>query len=133
MRRTSNASNRAPSRSRSSALSFDPFARAASMAVGASDPGLGLTIAKMLANLMGGELTASSQSGHGSIFTVRLFLPELNLQAAHTLERLNQTVRHPRHGYAGARRKILVVDNEEADRKSKDFIVKPVCHSELLD
>ncbi len=105
---------------------FDPFARATSVAVGASGSGLGLTIAKMLTDLMGGELTASSQLGQGSIFTVRLFLPELHSQPGHSLERLAPAVRKPRHGYAGARRKILVVDNEEADRDLLVSLLEPL-------
>ena len=105
---------------------FDPFARATSAAVGATGSGLGLTIAKMLTDLMGGELTASSQLGVGSIFKVRLFLPELHLQPGHSLERLSQTVRQPRKGYAGARRKILVVDNEEADRDLLVSLLEPL-------
>jgi len=105
---------------------FDPFTRAASVAVGASGSGLGLTIAKMLTDLMGGELTASSQPGQGSIFTVRLFLPELHSQPGQSLERLAPAVRKPRHGYAGARRKILVVDNEEADRDLLVSLLEPL-------
>ncbi|MES2947142.1 MAG: ATP-binding protein [Pseudomonadota bacterium] len=105
---------------------FDPFARAASVAVGATGSGLGLTIAKMLTDLMGGELTASSQPGQGSVFKVRLFLPELHLQAGHAVERLAQAVRQPRRGYAGERRKILVVDNEEADRDLLVSLLEPL-------
>ena len=105
---------------------FDPFARATSVAVGASGSGLGLTIAKMLTDLMGGELTASSKLGQGSVFTVRLFLPELHSQPGQSLERLAPAVRKPRHGYAGARRKILVVDNEEADRDLLASLLEPL-------
>ena len=105
---------------------FDPFARATSVVVGASGSGLGLTIAKMLTDLMGGELTASSQPGQGSIFTVRLFLPELHSQPGQSLERLAPVVRKPRHGYAGVRRKILVVDNEEADRDLLVSLLEPL-------
>ncbi|MES2581359.1 MAG: ATP-binding protein [Pseudomonadota bacterium] len=105
---------------------FDPFARAASVAVGATGSGLGLTIAKMLTDLMGGELTASSQPGVGSVFKVRLFLPELHSQPGQSLERLAPVVRKPRHGYAGVRRKILVVDNEEADRELLVSLLEPL-------
>ena len=105
---------------------FDPFARAASVTVGATGSGLGLTIARMLTDLMGGELTASSQLGQGSVFQVRLFLPELHSQPGHSLERLAPAVRKPRHGYAGARRKILVVDNEEADRELLVSLLEPL-------
>ncbi len=105
---------------------FDPFARASGVAVGASGAGLGLTIAKMLTDLMGGELTASSQLGQGSIFQVRLFLPELHVQAGHALERQARAVRRPRHAYSGVRRKILVVDNEEADRDLLVSLLEPL-------
>jgi len=105
---------------------FDPFARASSVAVGATGSGLGLTIARMLTDLMGGELTASSQPGAGSVFQVRLFLPELHNQSGQSLERLAPAVRKPRNGYAGVRRKILVVDNEEADRELLVSLLEPL-------
>ncbi|TSE26218.1 Autoinducer 2 sensor kinase/phosphatase LuxQ [Tepidimonas sediminis] len=55
---------------------FEPFARgaAASRAAGA---GLGLTIARMLTELMGGELTVRSALGQGTTFRLRLYLPEV--------------------------------------------------------
>jgi signal transduction histidine kinase/CheY-like chemotaxis protein len=93
---------------------FEPFSRGSaggqgSAAGGAAGSGLGLTIAKMLTDLMGGEMTVSTRIGAGTMFRVRLFLPELRgarapLPAA------------SRNAYAGARRRILVVDNEEVDR-----------------
>jgi signal transduction histidine kinase/DNA-binding NarL/FixJ family response regulator len=105
---------------------FDPFSRAASVAVGTSGSGLGLTIAKMLTDLMGGELTATSQPGQGSVFLVRLFLPELHNRSGQSRERLSPVVRKPRHGYAGARRKILLVDNEEVDRELLVSLLEPM-------
>ncbi|MBL8327798.1 MAG: response regulator [Rubrivivax sp.] len=87
---------------------FEPFARAAS-AAGTGGTGLGLTIAKMLTELMGGEMAVSSTPGEGTLFRVRLFLPALAEVQDHALPA-------PRLGYAGARRCILVVDNEEVDR-----------------
>ncbi|MCB2038842.1 MAG: hybrid sensor histidine kinase/response regulator, partial [Ottowia sp.] len=56
---------------------FEPFARARSASEAGPGAGLGLTIAGMLASLMGGELTAESQPGRGSVFRLRLFLPRL--------------------------------------------------------
>lgn len=88
---------------------FEPFTRGVSVSE-AGGTGLGLTIAKMLTDLMGGELTASSTPGQGSRFSVRLFLPEVT--AARGAPRTG-----PRHGYDGPRRRVLVVDNEEADRQ----------------
>ena len=99
---------------------FEPFARAAS-AAGASAPGsgLGLTIARMLAELMGGELSAQSEVGRGTTFRLRLFLPELHARPAGALRVSGQvrTSAADAIGYAGARRQLLVVDNEEADRQ----------------
>ncbi len=90
---------------------FEPFARGSTAAGGAQGSGLGLTIAKMLTDLMGGEMTAHSTPGEGTAFRLRLFLPELQGAVAPAA-----LAAPPRAGYAGERRRVLVVDNEEADR-----------------
>jgi len=99
---------------------FEPFSRGAHAAGAAGGDlagsagtaggtGLGLTIAKMLTDLMGGEMTVNTTPGQGTVFRVRLFLPAL--QGV----RVPQPA-PPRAGYAGPRRRVLVVDNEEVDR-----------------
>jgi signal transduction histidine kinase/CheY-like chemotaxis protein len=98
---------------------FEPFTRGDSMATGSAGTtgaGLGLTIAKMLTDLMGGELMVTSAPEHGSIFQVRLFLPELPDVVVDTHDLAAAPPAKVRRGYDGVRRKILVVDNEEADR-----------------
>ncbi|MBC5783882.1 response regulator [Ramlibacter sp. USB13] len=97
---------------------FEPFARGQSSAPGA---GLGLTIAKMLTDLMGGELSATSAPGRGSVFRVRLFLPEVHAPVAAV-----PAQSRPRRGYEGQRRRILVVDNEEADRELLVALLEPL-------
>jgi signal transduction histidine kinase/ActR/RegA family two-component response regulator len=101
---------------------FEPFARAASASHSAPGAGLGLTIAKMLTDLMGGELSAASTPGAGSVFRVRLFLPEVH--SAAPLPRAQPALQ--RRGYEGSRRKILVVDNEEADRELLVHVLEPL-------
>ncbi len=99
---------------------FEPFSRGSHATgdmgtAGSPGTGLGLTIAKMLTDLMGGEMTVSSRPGQGTLFRVRLFLPAVSarpaLQGVYTA-----ALAPPRGGYAGARRRVLVVDNEEVDR-----------------
>jgi CheY-like chemotaxis protein len=91
---------------------FEPFERGSASGASASGgAGLGLTISKMLTNLMGGELTVESTPGVGTTFRLRLFLPEVR---AGLIER--EAPRRRRTGYAGRRRCVLVVDNEEVDR-----------------
>ena len=93
---------------------FEPFVRGTAAGGNATTgTGLGLTIARMLTGLMGGELTVRSTPGVGSCFTIKLYLPELQARASQR-ER-PQAQRHT--GYLGPRRRLLVVDNEEADRR----------------
>ncbi|HEX4509885.1 MAG TPA: ATP-binding protein [Burkholderiaceae bacterium] len=57
---------------------FEPFARGRAAEHGREvGSGLGLTIAKMLTELMGGEMTVDSRLGVGTVFRIRLFLPEV--------------------------------------------------------
>lgn len=101
---------------------FEPFARGSSASHSAPGAGLGLTIAKMLTDLMGGQLGATSTPGQGSVFRVRLFLPEV-----HSAVLPRPAAQQPqRRGYAGERRRILVVDNEEADRELLVHLLQPL-------
>src|SRR5690606_26459077 len=89
---------------------FEPFARGGSgsgSTAAAPGAGLGLTIAKMLTALMGGELTVSSTPGVGSVFQVKLFLPEVHgdaLGKAAAPAALAAHGQRQRKGYAGERR-----------------------------
>ncbi|MGJ7558261.1 hybrid sensor histidine kinase/response regulator [Variovorax sp. RB3P1] len=105
---------------------FEPFARGNSAgASSAPGAGLGLTIAKMLTDLMGGEMKVSSTPGVGSLFCVRLFLPRVHDTVA-GVNRPVQVQQRARRGYEGARRRLLVVDNEEADRDLLGHVLAPL-------
>ena len=93
---------------------FEPFVRGSAAGGNATTgTGLGLTISRMLTGLMGGELTVRSSPGQGSCFAVKLYLPELRARASQR----ERPGAHRPSGYTGPRRRLLVVDNEEADRR----------------
>jgi signal transduction histidine kinase/purine-cytosine permease-like protein/ActR/RegA family two-component response regulator len=98
---------------------FEPFVRGSTVQAGGS--GVGLTIARMLTDLMGGEMQVSSTPGEGTVFRIRLFLPQVHsAQAARELPKLN------RIGYVGVRKRILVVDNEKVDRDLLQSLLEPL-------
>lgn len=101
---------------------FLPFERGSNTLGGAENgTGLGLTIAKMLTEVMGGALTVSSQPGHGSLFRVQLFLPQV-----HNPKQVAQLPQIPIGGYVGAPRRVLVVDNEPVDRELLVKLLEPL-------
>ncbi|MGA0610239.1 ATP-binding protein [Caldimonas sp. KR1-144] len=102
---------------------FEPFERGRS-AAGAGGTGLGLTIAKMLTELMGGEMTVRSTPGVGTAFAIRLFLPQAR---AETATPAVHAPRRPADCDARLRgRSVLVVDNEEADRQLAASVLEPM-------
>lgn len=100
---------------------FEPFVRGNAAARSGSGAGMGLTISKMLTDLMGGELHVTSTPGVGSLFQVRLFLPRVH----NPLCVLGNNV-ITRKGYLGIRRRILIVDNEELDREMLLSVLEPL-------
>jgi signal transduction histidine kinase/CheY-like chemotaxis protein len=85
---------------------FEPFERGSSPNVRSiPGTGLGLTITKLLTQVMGGEIQARSAPGEGTTFTVRLLLTEAN-QAA-----VNTTLT-PVRGYEGPARTVLLIDDD---------------------
>ena len=106
---------------------FEPFARGASAGPSAPGAGLGLTIAKMLIDLMGGEMKVQSAPGAGSLFRVRLFLPRVHQSPGAGIRLVAAApAPRPRRGYEGPRRRLLVVDNEEADRELLVQLLAPL-------
>ncbi len=101
---------------------FEAFARgSAANQINVGGTGLGLTISKLLTELMGGELSFKSVVGLGSTFQIKLFLPQ-----THHISELEPMVFINRVAYQGERRKVLVVDNEAVDRELIVSILVPL-------
>ncbi|WP_255586604.1 ATP-binding response regulator [Hephaestia mangrovi] len=100
---------------------FEPFERGSS-AEAALQPGvgLGLAITRMLARVLGGEITAASTPGIGSCFTLRLFLPEPASPPGDVATRSRIT------GYAGSRKTILVVDDQQSQTIVLENLLRPI-------
>ncbi len=100
---------------------FEPFVRGSAAHLGATGgTGLGLTIARMLTELMGGELRVESEPRAGSRFYVRLYLPSVAMTPAEAGSKVR------RCGYTGPRRRVLVVDNEAMDRELLVNVLAPL-------
>ena len=98
---------------------FEPFDRG-SVTTGQAIPGLGLglTITKLLTELMGGQVTVESTPGQGSRFQVRLMLSAV----------ANPVLRPVRSigGYEGARRTILVADDDPDHQALMQEVLQPL-------
>ena len=99
---------------------FDAFEREESSTVsGQCGTGLGLTIVRTLLNLMGGSVTAESEKGKGSVFTV-----ELPLRLAQQTEsESTPTVPQPAEG-KGGRPRILVVEDIAFNRELMETVLE---------
>ncbi len=88
---------------------FEPFERGSAASVRTiPGTGLGLTITKLLAQIMGGEIIARSTLDEGTTFVVRLLLSE----AMHTAQ--ENAVQRRMSDYAGPRISILLIDDDPA-------------------
>lgn len=100
---------------------FLPFERSWAAAEQAdTGTGLGLTICRMLTGIMGGELTVRSTVGQGSVFTLKLFLPEVRSP------RGDARAAGPAVGYVGERLRILTVDDQASQRRLVRDMLEPL-------
>ncbi len=83
--------------------------------------GLGLAISKALATLMGGTLEVSSAPGEGSRFWFDLHLPEVPLVSQSATPSRPSVV-----GVRGQRRRLLVVDDKEDNRRLLHDLLAPL-------
>ena len=99
---------------------FQPFTRLDNSTGNAiAGSGLGLTISKILTEVMGGELTVQSQPSEGSTFSVRLLLPSQEVDNDADLH--SEII-----GYQGRRRQIMVVDDQYDHRALLLGLLEPL-------
>jgi len=100
---------------------FEPFERGTAHAVRAvPGTGLGLTITKLLTQIMGGELLVRSTPASGTVFTVRLLLSE----AAQDVSQ--PAIARKISGYAGAPLKVLLVDDDPFHLSLVQDLLRPL-------
>lgn len=100
---------------------FKPFERGSSSAARAvPGTGLGLTITKLLTEIMGGEMEIHSTPGEGTAVTVRVLLFAAAPEGREACE--GQLI----CGYAGPSRKVLVVDDDAAHLGLMRQLLAPV-------
>jgi two-component system, sensor histidine kinase len=101
---------------------FRPFAQAsAEIARRYGGTGLGLAVVKVLARLMGGDLTVTSAAGRGSRFLLTAVLPVAPAPAV--------AAEHTRHGVATGRRlKILCAEDNPYGRVILNTILTELGH-----
>jgi signal transduction histidine kinase/CheY-like chemotaxis protein len=94
---------------------FEPFRQAGSQQY-IEGTGLGLAISRKLAALMGGRLEASSRLGKGSLFRLQIPLKLIHSPSDPLLAAASSPRSRHVSGYAGPRRKVLVVDDIAVNR-----------------
>jgi CheY-like chemotaxis protein/anti-sigma regulatory factor (Ser/Thr protein kinase) len=100
---------------------FEPFERGRAHAVRSlPGTGLGLTITKLLTQIMGGEILVRSTLGEGTTFTVRILLSQA------TQDFVETPTRRRVHGYSGRRRTILLVDDDPAHLGLLQNVLQPL-------
>jgi signal transduction histidine kinase/DNA-binding NarL/FixJ family response regulator len=100
---------------------FEPFERGGSPDA-AMQPGigLGLAITRVLAQILGGEVTATSEVGRGSSFQLQMLLPEPMVAptSAPSYDRVT--------GYKGEQKTILVIDDNPSQLIVVQHLLRPL-------
>ncbi len=99
---------------------FKPFERGSMPGIqSVPGVGLGLTITKVLVQIMGGEISVRSTPGQGSLFSVRLYLSQA--AAGSSSPERRRIV-----GYLGPRVTVLMADDDPAHRGLMEGILRPL-------
>ncbi len=100
---------------------FRPFERVRKPGMTAvPGTGLGLTITRLLTDIMGGDIAVQSTPGVGSTFVVTLMLSRIDTPS------LAPVAEKRVRGYAGARRTLMVVDDDPTHRGLISDLLTPL-------
>lgn len=88
--------------------------------------GLGLTISKLLVDIMGGELKLTSEVGVGSCFTATLLLSRVDRPV------VTQNLQEQIVGYHGETRTLLITDDQRSHRELLAELLRPLGFNILL-
>ena len=100
---------------------FKPFVQIRGGDSTSEGTGLGLTISRELVTLMGGDLKMVSREGEGTTFTFRLPLPPASGPGLDRRQLEGEIT-----GYAGSRRRVLVVDDVADNRDILTALLTPL-------
>ncbi len=100
---------------------FEPFKQTATGETEGHGTGLGLALAQRMVELMGGQLSVQSELGKGTTFSFSLALA----QGSADLTPSSKPFERP-SGYQGARRRLLIVDDEEFNRQLLRDLLAPL-------
>lgn len=100
---------------------FEPFKRLhRPMTQHVSGTGLGLTITKLLTEMMGGDISIESTPNIGTCFTVSLMLSSINPEVKSPIRD------KPILGYNGQRKTIMIVDDDSTHRSLLRDMLEPL-------
>ncbi len=101
---------------------FRPFERVRRPGSTATGTGLGLTITRLLTEIMGGDIAVTSSPGEGSTFKVSLMLPSLTSALVEPVHQPAQTI----YGYEGESKTVMLVDDEQTHRQLMSTLLTPL-------
>lgn len=101
---------------------FRPFERVRRAGSTVTGTGLGLTITRLLSEIMGGDVSVTSQPGVGSTFKASLMLASINTPHKDPFLAPVQTI----YGYQGATKRIMLVDDENSHRQLMRAMLSPL-------